>query len=103
MAREPDTPCARCGAPLWGGSTSLPAGRRTCRACRKALHLPTRTPGAGRLPKLCRQCGAEFTPERTRRTMCSTACAVAALHTLPAEVQVEYSSALNELRLLTPR
>lgn len=34
MARKPDVPCAGCGRLLWGGSTSLPAGRRLCRSCR---------------------------------------------------------------------
>lgn len=36
MAKKPDTPCAGCGKLLWGGSTSLPAGTRTCRTCRAA-------------------------------------------------------------------
>jgi hypothetical protein len=27
-------PCAGCGKPLGGGPGSLPAGLRTCRACR---------------------------------------------------------------------
>lgn len=34
MARRPDTPCAKCGELLWGGSTSRPAGERICRSCR---------------------------------------------------------------------
>lgn len=36
MARKPDTVCAGgCGRLLWGGRTSLPAGKRTCRPCRR--------------------------------------------------------------------
>lgn len=41
MPRQPDAPCAGgCGRLLWGGSGSLPAGERTCRACRKAGSTP---------------------------------------------------------------
>ncbi|MFF7842842.1 hypothetical protein ACFZC6_29215 [Streptomyces ossamyceticus] len=37
MARKPDTPCAGgCGRLLWGGTGSLPAGRRMCWDCRRA-------------------------------------------------------------------
>lgn len=35
MARVPDVPCARCGKLLYGGKGSLPAGKRTCRDCRR--------------------------------------------------------------------
>lgn len=36
MAKKPDTPCAGgCGKLLWGGPTSLPAGLRKCRDCRR--------------------------------------------------------------------
>lgn len=36
MPRKPDTPCAgQCGELLWTSQTSLPAGERMCRPCRK--------------------------------------------------------------------
>lgn len=36
MSRRADTPCSKCGRLLWGGTTSLPAGRRICQPCRRA-------------------------------------------------------------------
>lgn len=42
MARVPDVLCAGdCGKLLYGSSTSLPAGQRTCRACRKTSEAHT--------------------------------------------------------------
>lgn len=40
MAKKPNVPCAGCGKLLWGGSTSLPAGQRLCRECRRSVHEP---------------------------------------------------------------
>lgn len=40
MAKKPNVPCTGCGKLLWGGSTSLPAGQRMCRECRRSTHAP---------------------------------------------------------------
>lgn len=40
MARKPDAPCSRCGKLLWGGSSSLPAGKRRCLPCRRIEPVP---------------------------------------------------------------
>ena len=40
MARRPDAQCSGCGKPLWGGTTSLPPGQRTCRDCRRIKPRP---------------------------------------------------------------
>lgn len=41
MAKRPDTPCAgKCGTLLWGGTSSLPPGKRMCRPCRAARPKP---------------------------------------------------------------
>lgn len=64
MARRPDTPCADCGKLLWSGTTSLPAGQRRCRACRRAR--------SGRTPGVCTHCGG---PAPKNRRTCSEACA----------------------------
>jgi hypothetical protein len=67
MARRPDVPCAMCGVLLWSTSTSLPAGLRVCRPCRRARHEAT-----------CSVCGQTFEATwsggRRRRT-CSQECA----------------------------
>jgi len=72
MARKPDTPCAGCGKLLWGGSTSLPAGRRTCRACRAPVARPAPAPPLRR----CVQCDSGFNAVRNQR-FCSTRCRLA--------------------------
>lgn len=72
MARTPDTPCSACGTMLWGGSTSLPAGKRTCLSCRRARIEQTR-------PLRCGGCGDAFdsSPAGSRggwRRTCSSKC-----------------------------
>jgi 5-methylcytosine-specific restriction endonuclease McrA len=62
VARKPDTPCATCGKLLWGGTTSLPAGERTCLACRR-----------GSWVQQCEGCGASEVNYPNR--YCSVACA----------------------------
>lgn len=37
--RKKDTPCAVCGVLLWSGKGALPAGKRTCRECRRRRNL----------------------------------------------------------------
>lgn len=65
MARKPTVPCARCDRLLWSGSTSLPAGRATCRPCRR------RDPGPAR-QKDCPNCGRAFTAPGSKT--CSREC-----------------------------
>lgn len=68
MARKPDTPCAGCGKMLWGGTTSLPPGQRTCRSCR---------PGRTRTAQ-CEHCAVQFTSIRHHRKwtrFCGRTCA----------------------------
>lgn len=76
MAKKPDTPCAGgCGRLLWGGSSSLPAGERTCRPCRRAGRGPRR----GRT-RDCAVCGGTFYPNdhRERKQLtCSLRCGAA--------------------------
>jgi hypothetical protein len=60
MARKPDTPCAECGRLLWSGSTSLPAGKRKCRECRRKRRL-----------SFCPTCGTRFDG---RSMFCSRRC-----------------------------
>lgn len=53
MARKANVLCAGgCGRLLWGGRGSLPAGKRTCRACRRLLTRPygPRVERSGRNP-----------------------------------------------------
>lgn len=85
MAKKPNVPCARCGKLLWGGSTSLPAGERICRECRRAAHRPSTSTQIcsrckqslpvdaftastqGRPGAWCRQCHAAYAQEWNRR------------------------------------
>lgn len=85
MAKKPNVPCAGCGKLLWGGPTSLPAGERVCRECRRATHCPSKstqscgrcrqtlptgtfaTSSLGRPGAWCRQCHAGYTHERNQR------------------------------------
>lgn len=66
MAKKPDTPCAGgCGKLLWSGGTSLPAGQRKCRDCRRI----TRTTG---IEQRCGRCGeflvlAMYSPANQRK------------------------------------
>lgn len=58
MPRRPDLPCAGCGKLMWRGSTSLPAGRAVCRACRRIEPRPYG--GNGRASTACPVCCREF-------------------------------------------
>lgn len=76
MPRHPDAPCAGgCGRLLWGGTTSLPAGKRMCHPCRRIT--PQRaTPlsvGAPLRKVLC-ECGREFSTTHRTQRFCSTPC-----------------------------
>lgn len=83
MAKKPDTPCAGgCGKLLWSGSSSLPAGQRTCRSCRAAR--PAR-PSVERKRKRveqkrseqkrsCVECSSTFVAARTPQRFCSMYC-----------------------------
>lgn len=68
MTRHPDMPCALCGAMMWRGRTSLPAGEALCRPCR--LWISTLTP-----PEIiaCPVCGTEFV-KRPDIWTCSRRC-----------------------------
>jgi 5-methylcytosine-specific restriction endonuclease McrA len=74
MPRRPDCPCAGCGALLWSGTTSLPAGERRCRACRAARRAAS-PPGRIRPERVCEWCRACFRPTsgKAHRT-CSFSC-----------------------------
>jgi hypothetical protein len=103
MARKADTPCARCGALLWRGSTSLPPGQMICQPCRRlarpgskhtgSLCLVCRegrlAPGArtcsrqcgqraryaNRIPaRQCEVCGARFDRTYSKQRTCGRAC-----------------------------
>jgi hypothetical protein len=63
MARKRDTACAGgCGQMLYGGRSSLPPGRRVCRACRRAN--PGAFPNKASTPvatqRACSYCGKTF-------------------------------------------
>lgn len=95
MPRRPDTPCARCGTLLWGGTASLPAGERTCRPCRRQEPRPNgcRTPGRERDPRTCAWCGETFTPKpaaRPGQKACSVSCGQR-LHHYAADVALRCS------------
>lgn len=83
MAKKPNTPCAGCGKLLWSGGSSLPAGQRKCRECRRAALASTTEQTCGRCKQLlpiaafspssqhcsgawCRPCRTEYTRERDR-------------------------------------
>lgn len=86
MARKPDVLCAGgCGRKLYGGKGALPAGLRTCHACRavrraerEALAGPRRhTPGPPRRWPNCEICGLPFRPRSNhgvRQRTCSRVC-----------------------------
>lgn len=68
MARKPDTPCAGgCGRLLWTSDTSLPAGKRTCRECRKFGRGPV-------IKRACAVCGTLFRPGDRKQLTCSRTC-----------------------------
>jgi hypothetical protein len=82
MAKKPDTPCSGgCGKLLWSGRTSLPAGRRKCRDCRRAAVNSVAGQTCGRCKQLlpialfspsvqrsssawCKPCHVEYTRAR---------------------------------------
>lgn len=67
MARR-DTLCAGgCGALLWGGSTSLPPGKRMCLPCRRSKPPMKHA-------SVCEQCGAEFLGWKRGLRFCSRTC-----------------------------
>jgi hypothetical protein len=68
MPRRPDLPCAGCGALMWRGTTSLPEGQATCRACRRARRDQY---GPAVYTKTCAQCGAYFDTTRPTQKYCS--------------------------------
>ena len=76
MARKPDVPCAHCGVMLWSGTTSLPAGSRMCRECRRLPGQPGRRKPA---EIACAQCSAMFVPRPSHNgkltVTCSKRCA----------------------------
>jgi 5-methylcytosine-specific restriction endonuclease McrA len=75
MPRKPDTPCAVCGTLLWSSRTSLPAGRRVCRSCRKVKSVPYgRREDSAYISRDCPVCGEQFTPSAARVRTCSRAC-----------------------------
>lgn len=80
MARKPDVPCSRCGRLMWGGSSSLPAGQRTCHPCRRIERVPYGVRSATPEPPstTCPACNEEFAPRRSRNgwtVSCSKRCA----------------------------
>jgi 5-methylcytosine-specific restriction endonuclease McrA len=84
MAKKSDTPCAGgCGKLLWSGRTSLPAGQRKCRDCRRAAlssateqmcgRCKQQLPIAAFSPSVqhcsgawCKPCRVEYSRERDR-------------------------------------
>lgn len=86
MAKKPDTPCAGgCGKLLWSGGTSLPAGQRRCRDCRRATQFTPTGQRCGRCKHVlssgtfapsvrghagawCRPCQAEYARTRSSRS-----------------------------------
>lgn len=86
MSHRPNVPCAVCGALMWGGRGSLPAGQRTCLACRRARPLasaiqPIVGEGTRKGAKAdCPRCGTTFISKHHRgQTFCSPACSGAYL------------------------
>lgn len=96
MARKPDTECAGgCGVLLWSGRGCLPAGRRTCRDCRRkqrdarlecsrqaaderrAQRRPQPSAHGRRAPRVCLVCNATYRPTDPAQRTCSRACGVA--------------------------
>lgn len=74
MARRADTPCATCGKPLWGGSSSLPAGSRTCLDCRRsAPGYRSNTQAVARSVR-CPRCGRTFETTHSAKRYCSQQC-----------------------------
>jgi 5-methylcytosine-specific restriction endonuclease McrA len=80
VARKPNVPCARCGTLMWGGTTSLPPGKRVCQPCRRVQRVPygfRLAPVPVSLP--CLGCGEEFAPKRAAggswTKSCSRSCA----------------------------
>lgn len=75
MPRRRDTPCSRCGELMWSGPGCLPAGERTCRACRKKEPRPygkraQPTRQFRFAPRLCTQCPTIYTPTSNRQKRC---------------------------------
>lgn len=62
MARKPDTPCSSCGKLLWGGTTSLPAGERTCQKCRRAGE--SKDAKRSGVAAICAHCSAPYSSVR---------------------------------------
>lgn len=74
MAKKPDVPCADgCGKLLWSSGTSLPAGQRKCRDCRRdARPEPTSKPALS--PRTCIGCGADYMPRVHEQQRCKKGC-----------------------------
>lgn len=81
----PVVECARCGGALTlqrhhkdrdPTNNSLSNLEVLCQACHKADHMKDGTWGRGKVePAICKVCGSEFQPTRTRRaTVCSAPC-----------------------------
>lgn len=86
MAKKPDTPCAGgCGKLLWSGGSSLPAGQRRCRDCRRGAHFTVAGQRCGRCKQVlpsdafapsvrgkfgswCKACQAEYSRARNSST-----------------------------------
>lgn len=64
---------------MWGGSTSLPAGERKCRACRLAARC-----------RECLHCGSPFLSRQAAASYCSTACSNKALAALSGQARLRH-------------
>jgi hypothetical protein len=73
MTRKPDLPCAGCDKLMWRDETSLPVGKATCHACRRAKREEAKLK-AQRTPRPCVVCGEQFIPRTFRDKACSRRC-----------------------------
>lgn len=64
MPRNPDLPCADCGALMWRGTTSLPEGQAKCRPCRRSAQEAVRPPAVETY--LCAGCNVQCSRPRVR-------------------------------------
>lgn len=68
MPQRPDVKCSACGDLIWRGSTSLPPGLATCRACRREANPPRQRKTYE--ARVCPTCGRPFDPTRPNQKYC---------------------------------
>lgn len=86
MSKRPDVPCASCGKLLYGGTTSLPAGQRTCCPCRRAAREERAADRQAhctvgrRRGRTCLVCGKQYNATYSEQRACSRGCGVKLRH-----------------------